>query len=432
MSLKHSPSPNPAAAREPLPWRFVIPHTLWDSALSMLVEVPEAWAVGPWRKNVTTAAGELLVDGLQVTRNPRAGTDRSPGECWYCFRLIPNLNAETFAKVLRECDPHPSQAVVVLAIDPGTELRWSAALLGQGKVIPIAEILVTGASPFRLSMHPEPLVLAEELRWSRTQGVLGDNTLHWLRQATITQVGAGRLGTMLAWVWASLGIRRLRVIDPDTLYLHNLDAMPGLNARMEGHSKVESLAKELREYRPDMELSLLKNPAEGRDSQAFLNERCDLLVTTVDNDLPRLVISRLARKNLIPHLDVATQIIRTGESTSQRYLADARLLLPGSGCVRCVGGLLNQEDLYYRLNAPRWALQLQKPPAWWEQRAGSLLSWNMPIAGTAAQMWLDLIGGARRASFWQRMEWTVNEGLSVQAGPIGRGTDCPLCLGREL
>lgn len=421
---------NPAP-RESRPWRLVFPRALWNRALRGLHEFDGAWATGTFRLHETRAWREALVADLDVSQSPVQGHNRPPGQCWYSLRLRSPLTLESLNQVVGECQVRPSQAVIVLCLDPHPPCAWSAVMLARGMPRRVDEVRVTGPGPLCLTTISEDSERGVEPRWSRTAGVIGDSTLHWLRKATVTQVGAGRLGTLMAWQWASLGVRRLRICDADVLESHNLTDMPGLAETEIAQAKVVALAQSLRDFRHDLEISICEQTVQSGPAGEFLEERSDLLVTTVDDDLPRLVVSQAARRTLTPHLDVASHIVRQAESDTRQFRADARLLLPGLGCVRCVGGLQDEPQIYRRLSAPPTAIPWQFVPTWDEQRAGSLLGWNMQIAGAATDLWLDMISGQRSASYWHRMTRDSGGELRTEGAQVGPGEDCPLCLGRD-
>lgn len=131
---------------------------------------------------------------------------------------------------------------------------------------------------------------------------------------------------------------------------------------------------------------------------------------------------------MVPHLDVATSI--QGRADDAREItAEARLFLPGSGegCVVCVGGMQNIDDLLYDLDAPPGSLRRRLRPAWNQQRAGSLVTVNSIVVGAALQTWLDLLSGRLRNSFWQRLAWRPGQGLVGDAGVVRGAPDCRFC-----
>ena len=167
------------------------------------------------------------------------------------------------------------------------------------------------------------------VRWSRTVGAISWEVMRKIRQSSVTLVGAGRNGSLMALELAALGVERLRIIDPDPLRIENLDGMPGIRQRDVGRPKVQALSVLLHRFRPDMALTLLPSSATDDAASRLMQRRCDLLVTCVDDDTPRLAAAIIARRTLTPHLDVGTSVQRGEHGTS--ITGDVRLLLPWEG-----------------------------------------------------------------------------------------------------
>jgi len=155
---------------------------------------------------------------------------------------------------------------------------------------------------------------------------------------------------------AVLGVRRLLLVAPDILEPHNLDAMCGVTEADVGRRKAEALAERLTQFRSDLAVHALAcSAADDRVVDRVRN--ADLLATCVDRDTPRLAAAMLAERFLKVHLDIGTGV--TVSDAQERLIAgDVRLLLPGQGCVSCVGGLLDQEGAQYELLAPPGSLRV--------------------------------------------------------------------------
>lgn len=96
----------------------------------------------------------------------------------------------------------------------------------------------------------------------------------------------------------------------------------------------------------------------------------DLIVSCVDHDTPRLAAALLCHRFLKIHLDVGTGV--TMDERGERLLAgDVRLLLPGQGCICCVGGLNAEEEARIELHSPPGALK-PIPPRPWDEGYGIL------------------------------------------------------------
>lgn len=427
------------------PWRLVILRAAWEQAVRMMLLDREQWAVGGLDWNPTTSARELLADKLELTREPPSGQPLAPLADWLTIRILPqgtSLQARLVDEIAASLHPRRTQRLVLVVLDGNRRTTWDAAIYRENHCERLDDLRIVGARMLRLSRETdredsaattpaEGLPGRSEVRSSRTSGALGPHVARLVRRSSVTLVGAGRTGSMLAFQLAGLGIERLRILDRDLLGEENLDAMPGLAVADLGEPKVVALARRLLEFRPDLSLTTLVAAVQGEAATRFLRERADLLVTAVDNDTPRLAVSRIARQTLTVHLDVGTNIQRRAAPAGSTRIdfeitGDARLLLPALGCVACVGGLLGLAEAQQDLAAPPGSLGRRIARPWHAERAGSLAAINSLTVGAAVLMWLDLLAGRQRTSFWQRLAWTPN-GLESHASPVGPNDLCPFC-----
>jgi hypothetical protein len=246
----------------------------------------------------------------------------------------------------------------------------------------------------------------------------------------VAVIGASRSGSLLAWMLAALGVERLLLVDPDTLELHNLDAVCGVAEADVGRRKVEALAHRLTQFRSDLAVHALTcSAADARVVECVRG--VDLLATCVDRDMPRLAAAVLAERFLKVHLDIGTGVTRD-DAQELLIAGDVRLLLPGRGCVCCVGGLPDEEAARYELLAPPGALQRGLPPSWQQERAGSLVTINALCVAAGVQLWLDLLAGTLETSHWSRFRWHPGRGLEVNAGPVAARDQCAVCHRGQL
>lgn len=422
-----TPADAVAAVREDRPWRLVAPEAAWSAAVRPLLVTLDALAVGAVRIHETRTARELLVERLTVTNQPTLGSERAPLEDWIAVAVRPSP-AGAAAPLVARLAPMRYQTLTLLVVGADAGVNWWAGVWTNGAWTPIHDVRLVGAGMLRLGANA-PLVDVERRRWSRTLGAVGPAVFAKLHDATATLVGAGRNGSLLALQLASLGVGRLRLIDPDALALENLDAMPGLAESDVGRAKTAALADALHRLRPDLPLTIVNRPITDRQAADLLRERSDLLVTAVDHDTPRLAVAMAARQPLTVHLDVGTSVQHLPDATGAATLAgDVRLFLPGAGgCVACVGGFADPAETWYDLHAPAGSLRRQMRPAWNQQRAGSLISLNSITVGAAVQLWLDLLAGRIRTSHWLRISWNPETGVTTDAARVSGEKGCKVC-----
>jgi hypothetical protein len=144
-----------------------------------------------------------------------------------------------------------------------------------------------GAQPMDLEVQPTVLGLAQL-------------TPYWpvddLRAATVMVVGTGSIGGPAAHALAQYGVGRLLLVDPDRLRWRNL-VRHVTSARHVGRYKVDALAEELAQVRPDTQVEPLRlDVVTNADRIRPLLRRTDVIVCAADGVAPRRVVSHLARR----------------------------------------------------------------------------------------------------------------------------------------
>lgn len=407
--------------------RLVFSSRAWMQLRPLLLD-SSLTASGPMRVHVRGKDREWLMDALQIETGMPRGQAHGPLEDWSVV-LVDHHQQWTPSSLLNQLEPRRSHRLAVIILRLTEELPCQIALWDQGEMRAIDELWVNG--PGMLRIDRQEVAASDETqdqpaRWSRTIGVVGPHLMSQLHRQTITQVGAGRLGSQTAFQFASLGVAALRLIDGDQLNWENLDAMLGLHLEDVGQQKAAALAKRLCAYRSDLAVSVVTQPVHAPAARSLLRHRADLLVSCVDNDSARLAVSLAAREQLTPHLDIASSIQHQADGTLA-ITADVRLLLPGEGCVACVGGVDDLDRCLYDLASPHPALQRGTRPNWQQQRAGSLITINGLAVSTGVQAWLDLCSGQHLTSSWHRLQWLGGTGLVVNQGPVAAADQCPFC-----
>jgi molybdopterin/thiamine biosynthesis adenylyltransferase len=300
----------------------------------------------------------------------------------------------------------------------------------------------------------------EQARWSRTIGALGGKEI-WRRLVSlrIGIVGCGRTGSLVAATLARLGVRQITLIDPDLVELHNLGEMDVVTGDDVGQAKAEAIADRLRPQTPRSSAILLPIVAPITVPAAReAAKECDILFCCADNDAARLataVITTLYHKVLI---DIGTGVFfhtnggddaeeerarqttrqiaatRANLSSSAPSLAprhmggDVRLILPGDGCLLCVGNLANYQQAVEDLCNHR--LPATVGAGWQQQRAGSLRTLNQLAAALGVQMLQDLVAERIAVTTWTRIECDDIGQLAVNYPAVRRQSvqvPCALC-----
>ena len=148
-----------------------------------------------------------------------------------------------------------------------------------------------------------------------------------------------------------------------------------------------------------------------------------MLVSCVDDNTARLFVSQVATRGLQPHLDIGTGVV--AEGSSRLIGADIRLVVPGDGCLLCIGGVGDMRQRLERLVAIQQGIEPPRLP-WDLQRLGSLRSVNQMAVAVGMRLLETQAAGESERSCWLRIEW---EGHIPQSRLMSHDNNpsCPLC-----
>lgn len=337
--------------------------------------------------------------------------------------------------------PRQSHLLVVISLDPNNYSAMSVLIVDEGKhIVPdrvqfIGHGLLTLENTNTISATDQANEAPSDeskddqtgaaLRASRTAGALGP-LYYRLNRMQIILIGAGRGAQELARQSVACGLRRLIIIDNDTIEVENLDAMPLARIRDLGMNKAKHLAVTLRRNQPDLVVSVVPHSVLSTDGMRMLREtRTDTVFSFVDNNVARLAVARLCQETETVHVDVGTLIEREGDQRTM--CADVRLLEPRLGCVACVPKMVQLDNVLYELAAPLDALHRGRRTTWDEQRAGSLLHVNAMACGLALEVWFRWLNGNIQTSHWLRLRWPANGVPEIVEGVVGPDESCQFC-----
>ncbi len=159
------------------------------------------------------------------------------------------------------------------------------------------------------------------------------NGLTWLREATVTVLGAGGGGSHLAQQVAHLGVGRLALVDFDPLEDHNVNRVVGAGYGDVGELKAELLAERFR----DLGTRVIPVPhkAESREARRWI-EQSDVVFGAVDGSRARNNIEGFCRAALVPYIDIGLKIHVAGDETTILAIGGQIVTsVPGGPCLRC-------------------------------------------------------------------------------------------------
>ena len=384
-----------------------------------------AVAVGRLRLDLNRRPTGLLVQNLQVA-DTAVGTDFAPMDAWCAVVMSPDDSSGSTKDWIDRFRPSFAQRFVLLLVGLGDDRSgWQCWMVHRGDVQAINKLEVIGGDGLRVGESETADFFDNDPdRFSRVENAVGPG-YGQLRRSSVVLVGCSRSGTLAASMFASLGVRRLVLIDGDRIEPHNLDGMFLAAEKNVGEFKSDVLANRLHQYRPTLAITPVCRSLGSRIEEPEIGN-CHLIVTCVDQDGARLRAAAIARRRMIPHLDIGTGV--AASDTGAREIAgDVRLLLPGKGCIVCVGGLVDMDRARWELAAPPGSLYPIRSKPWNETRLGSLITNNSTAVATGVQSWIQYLNKELNTSIWHRMIWQANGAISVESAPATRGESCGFC-----
>ncbi len=147
-----------------------------------------------------------------------------------------------------------------------------------------------------------------------------------LKKAAVLLIGAGGLGSAVAFYLAGAGIGHLGIADPDTVSLSNLQRQILHGTDTLGESKVESATKRLNNLNPDIQIIPYSITINSHNIMELIKSY-DIVVDGSDNFPTRYLVNDACILSGKPYVYGAIH----------RFEGQASLFIPGkSPCYRCI------------------------------------------------------------------------------------------------
>ncbi|MEM1540640.1 MAG: HesA/MoeB/ThiF family protein [Candidatus Bathyarchaeia archaeon] len=130
---------------------------------------------------------------------------------------------------------------------------------------------------------------------------LGPEGQKKLKQSRVAIVGVGGLGSVSALYVALAGVGFLRLIDQDTVELHNLHRQVLYSLENIRYPKVEAAAQRIKHLNPDVEVEPIPENIRA-DNVEKLIDGVDVVVDGLDNMRTRYLINRVCAQRAIPYV----------------------------------------------------------------------------------------------------------------------------------
>lgn len=230
-----------------------------------------------------------------------------------------------------------------LVLSPGAEhIRFTGFLDdGQSRLL-LDRITVTGDQLTVIPQEPGPHGASDEERavggevFSRNIRAFGGPVQAAVASLAVGVVGCGGTGSVIAEQLVRLGVRNLRLIDPDNLDASNVTRVYGSTAADVGKPKAAVLANHLTGIAPDLMVASLVGTVNDESVARSLTDR-DVVFGCTDDNAGRIVLSRLAAYLRIIVIDSGVLLSSTTDGQLRGIDARVTVLKPGSACLICRG-----------------------------------------------------------------------------------------------
>lgn len=225
-------------------------------------------------------------------------------------------------------------------------------------------------------------------------------------------VGLGGGGSHIAQQLAHLGVGNFVLVDPDKVEHHNLNRLVGATANDAecGTAKVAVLRRLIKRINPETKVNCIQKC--WQEEPLGLRD-CDVLFGCVDSYRARNELERIARRLLIPYIDIGMDVT-PGEN---RYVISGQVILsmPGELCMWRLGFLT--EDLLAE-EAARYGAAGGRPRVVWP---------NGVLASTAVGNFVQLIArwhAAQRSTIYLEYDGNLQTLLPSNRLHYVQGKQC--------
>ncbi|HEY6891663.1 MAG TPA: TOMM precursor leader peptide-binding protein [Solirubrobacter sp.] len=291
------------------------------------------------------------------------------------------------------------------------QLALPAAVV-RSKLDDLMTAAVATTAPASAALDPE-----DAERYDRQLPYLGEfgderELQRRLSTARVTVIGCGGLGTWALAALAGAGVRRLRVVDHDTVELSNLNRQVLFSRADIGAPKVQAAAAWLRAFDPRSEVEPLRRMVDGPEAADAVVVGSDAVVLVADQ--PAYALAHWVNAASLRH---GVPFITAGQLPP--LLKIGPLHAPGhSACFTCLEHALRVTSADY----DAYTEHTRTAPV-----RGATLGPASGIVGTMLAMEiLHLLIGVTPASAGAALLYDLRT-LTMRREPVARDPECPDC-----
>ena len=239
---------------------------------------------------------------------------------------------EELADLFRLRSGSPLYGAVVVS-RTGERLSFTGHVESANKRVDIDRLWVTGRR-FALAKNWLHETATSSDQFDRNIRAFGGEIQKVLGDLHVAVVGCGGTGSAVIEQLVRLGVRRLRLFDPDTLTASNLTRVYGSFPEDIGKPKVDVSAAHVSQIAPDAEV-ITEQAKITLEATAKLLLDADVVFGCTDDNAGRLVLSRIASYLLTPVIDCGVLLSSGRGGQLDGIYGRVTTLAPGAACLVC-------------------------------------------------------------------------------------------------
>ena len=137
-------------------------------------------------------------------------------------------------------------------------------------------------------------------QFTRTESLIGKDSLEKLFKSRIAVFGIGGVGSYVVEALARAGIGSLDLIDNDIINITNINRqLIALNSTI-GEAKVEIAKKRILDINPNAQVTIYKKFFSPENSNEFDFSKYDYIIDAIDSVQSKIALYKWCMKNKIP------------------------------------------------------------------------------------------------------------------------------------
>lgn len=179
-------------------------------------------------------------------------------------------------------------------------------------------------------------------KFSRTELLIGNNSLEKIRQSTVMVFGIGGVGSFTVEALARAGIGHLILVDFDDICLTNINRQLHALHSTVGMAKVEVMKRRILEINPEANVETIKKFYTVADADQFLDRNLDYVVDAIDTVSSKV---NLAKECLLRKIPFISSMGAGNRLTAENYKVTDISKTSGDPLAKAMRKLLRKEGI---------------------------------------------------------------------------------------